>query len=355
MKSLLTNILPAVLSLCTAASAASPPGYVLGWGDNVAGQATGVPSGQAYYSTGMVTIAGQALSNVVGVAASSASGFGLKADGTVIGWGNSWGGESVGYQTPYPHRANGQVLVGGQPLTNVLSISGARSAEVGFGVALLQGGTVVTWGYDKFGRTDVPAALSGVAAISAGAYHVLALRSNGTVVVWGRSNPPPRDLTNVMAIAAGTESGRNLAMLKDGTVRDWPVLSAEFSTAVPRGLTNVVAVAAGGGYSLALKRDGTVEGWGQNDLGQVTGTPTTVFPHQTTGTVVLAGTVLSNVVAIAAAGEYSLALKDNGTVVSWGHPRGMQMAVPAGLTNVVAIAAGQDFCLALTTNRWIPK
>jgi alpha-tubulin suppressor-like RCC1 family protein len=60
--------------------------------------------------------------------------------------------------------------------------------------------------------------------------------------------------------------------------------------------------------------------------------------------------VLSNVVAIAAGNEYSLALRKDGTVVSWGHPFSMQMVVPSGLSNVVAIAAGENFCLAITTN-----
>jgi hypothetical protein len=75
--------------------------------------------------------------------------------------------------------------------------------------------------------------------------------------------------------------------------------------------------------------------------------------------------VLSNVAAIAAAGSYmyeigyGMALKQNGTVVSWGNFSHHQIAnVPEGLSNVVAIAAGGcgssgnsgGFCLAITTN-----
>ena len=62
-------------------------------------------------------------------------------------------------------------------------------------------------------------------------------------------------------------------------------------TTVPGGLSNVVAIAAGGYHSLALKSDGTVVGWGDNGYGQTT---------------VPAG--LSNVAAIAAGGYHSLAL-----------------------------------------------
>src|ERR1035437_220435 len=47
-------------------------------------------------------------------------------------------------------------------------------------------GTVVAWGYNAYGQTNVPAGLSGVVtAIAAGGYHTVALKTNGTVVAWG--------------------------------------------------------------------------------------------------------------------------------------------------------------------------
>jgi len=86
---------------------------------------------------------------------------------------------------------------------------------------------------------------------------------------------------------------------RDRTVFSWPVLSAEFASDIPAGLQDVVAVAAGGGHSLALPRSGTVFGWGANDSGQATGVPTTGFPNQATGLVVVARQTLTNVVGIA--------------------------------------------------------
>jgi hypothetical protein len=57
---------------------------------------------------------------------------------------------------------------------------------------------------------------------------------------------------------------------------------------------------------------------------------------------------LTNVVAIAAGEGHSLALKADGTVVSWGADSSYGLTnVPAGLTNVVAIAAGVWHSLAL--------
>jgi hypothetical protein len=104
-------------------------------------------------------------------------------------------------------------------------------------------------------------------------------------------------------------------------------------TNVPPDLTNVVAVAAGYDFSLALKADGTVTAWGTNSYGQ-----TTVPPG------------LSNVVAIAAGYDFSLALKADGSVVGWGDNDASQITFPAGLTNVVSIAAGNQFAMALKKN-----
>jgi alpha-tubulin suppressor-like RCC1 family protein len=107
---------------------------------------------------------------------------------------------------------------------------------------------------------------------------------------------------------------------------------------VPSGLTNVIAIAAGYQHTLALTREGTVVAWGTNDHGQCN---------------VPAG--LPNVIAIAAGDDHSLALKADGTVVAWGGgtdntgkwPSFGQCIVPPGLTNVVAIAGGGAHSLAL--------
>ncbi len=124
-------------------------------------------------------------------------------------------------------------------------------------------------------------------------------------------------------------AGLPLAGHTAGLVTVWGDNSSG-QTNVPPNLTNVVAIAAGYDFSLALKADGTVAAWGDNTYGQTT---------------VPAG--LTNAAAIAAGYDFSLALKGDGTVVGWGDNASNQITVPSGLSNVVAIAAGYQFSLAL--------
>ncbi len=56
---------------------------------------------------------------------------------------------------------------------------------------------------------------------------------------------------------------------------------------------------------------------------------------------------LSNVVAIAAGGDHSLALKSDGTIVAWGSNDHGESTIPAGLGPGIAISAGFADSMAL--------
>ena len=99
---------------------------------------------------------------------------------------------------------------------------------------------------------------------------------------------------------------------------------------VPIGLTNIIAIAAGGWHSLALRADRTIVAWGDNSRGQIA---------------VPSG--LGDVLAVAGGGFHTLALKSDGTVVAWGWKPYGQTNVPVGLSNVVSVAAGPWHSLAL--------
>ncbi|WP_081916052.1 RCC1 domain-containing protein [Saccharothrix sp. NRRL B-16314] len=87
-------------------------------------------------------------------------------------------------------------------------------------------------------------------------------------------------------------------------------------------LTSVTAIKGGTTHTVALRADGSVLSWGANYDGQLgDGTTTnryTPVPVCAVGATNCAADPLTGVTAIAAGGEHNLALLSDGTVVSWG-------------------------------------
>jgi hypothetical protein len=101
-------------------------------------------------------------------------------------------------------------------------------------------------------------------------------------------------------------------------------------TNVLANLTNVIAIAAGGDQSLALLSNGTVTNW-----------------RASFGAIPVSAT---NVAAIVAGTNFCMALRSNGTVIAWGNNTLGQTNVPSALSNVVAIAAGGAQAFALRSD-----
>lgn len=202
-------------------------------------------------------------------------------------------------------------------------------------------GTVIAWGDNSYGQTNIPAGLTGVVQISAGfGGTVLALKSDGKVVAWGANTTGaakvPTDLSGVVQVAAAYMS--SVALKSDGTVRIW---GAGFNAIppipfvpTPVKIENIVQISSSYGHLLALKRDGTVVAYGHNAQGQCD---------------VPSG--LNHVVQVSAGDHHSLALKSDGSVVSWGAKSisGLN-TLPVGLTGVVQVVAGSDYSLAILKN-----
>ena len=121
-------------------------------------------------------------------------------------------------------------------------------------------------------------------------------------------------------------------------------------------INNIISVAAGYSHALALTADGAVYSWGRNSRGQlgIGSQEAQNAPQRVYG-------LDSGVAAVAAGGNISFALLDDGTVRSWGMnddghlgngegETGLNSYTPVkvlNLTNIVQVAAGHDHGVAL--------
>ena len=120
------------------------------------------------------------------------------------------------------------------------------------------------------------------------------------------------------------------------------------------GLSDIIAVDAGHNHSLALDTNGNVWVWGDNEYCQQgngnVGGANSLIAHQVAG--------ISHATAIAAGWAHTMVLKDDGTVWAWGYNSAGQLGdgtavnktVPIqipDLTDVCAIAAGNQHSMAL--------
>src|ERR1043165_8638980 len=53
-------------------------------------------------------------------------------------------------------------------------------------VAVRPNGSVIGWGYNGSGQSDVPTGLTSALQVAAGGYHSLAVKPDGTVLAWGQ-------------------------------------------------------------------------------------------------------------------------------------------------------------------------
>ena len=158
---------------------------------------------------------------------------------------------------------------------------------------------------------------------------VLLMSANLMVIPWTEPFFIPPSIVSASPVSLEAGSFHSLALKADGTVEGW---GESLASVGPPGLSNVVMLAAGDTHNLALRSDRTILAWGLGSLGQ------TDVPANAT-----------NVVAIAAGRNHSLAVREDGTVVQWGNDSAMTNA-PASATNVVAVTAGTTFSVALRSN-----
>jgi len=191
---------------------------------------------------------------------------------------------------------------------NWLAVSGGRS----FTLALKPDGSLWGWGYnyfyqqfggppsDRYTPTHVGTEYNNWVAVAAGGDHSLGLRADGSLWSSGANSAGQCGL--------GYLSEKVVGPARIGLDNDW------------------AAIAAGTSHSLAIKTDGSLWAWGQNDRAQLglndTGnrnTPTRVGSD-------------NDWAAVSGGFNHSLGIKTNGTLWGWGDNVNGQLGVGAPLT-----------------------
>ena len=199
--------------------------------------------------------------------------------------------------------------------------------------AIRADGTLVCWGNNVFGQADPPDGI--YTAVTAGEFQSCGLRTDGSVTCWGRNllfdnfTTPPLD-GSYTAVSAGF---RTCAVRTDGTVTCWPVIE-NFCWSVDResdgGPDHVHvcwdpdeslsrsynAIAVAGWTECGLGTDGAITCWGlYSDV-----PPAGIYK------------------AVSAGVDHSCAIRVDDSIVCWGDsvfgqadpPDGRYMAVAAG-------------------------
>lgn len=349
-------------------------GNVGAWGNNDFGQ---LGTGNDESKNQPIWIPG--LTGVIDIGAGNYHSIALKNDGTVWTWGYNRSGELGRTDEPDDY-APGKV----GSIVGVIAVA----AGDGHSLALKSDGTVWGWGTNRYGQADPSNdaeaivtrpvkidGLSGVRAIAAGGTFSLALLEDGTVRSWGGNNSgqlgngeaePGATLVNRLLLGrkvlsrgdGGEDPGRRLRARATGRGETPGVAGKSIVknlelgaiivnlTGVSKvsGLTGVVAIDAGGSHALALRSDSTLWAWGNNNwgalgLGDRTNRP---GPSRLNS--------LDRVTALAAGSDHSLATTVDRTLWAWGDNTSKQL----GSSSLPASAApdGEEFAVDPVT---VPK
>ena len=282
------------------------------------------------------------------------------------------------------------------PVTTLLDGNNWKSIAGGddHTIAIKTDGSLWTWGWNYYGQlgvddrtnrsTPVTTLLGGNnwKSIAGGRFHTIAIKTDGTLWTWGRNqvgqlgvNDTTNRSTPVTTLLGGNNwksiaggGDHTIAIKTDGSLWTWGwnfygELGVNDTTTRSTPVTTLLggnnwkSIAGGGFHTIAIKTDGTLWNWGENNFGQLGVNDTTT--RSTPVTTILGGT---NWKSIAGGGDHIIAIKTDGSLWSWGFNANGQLGVNdttirstpvttlLGGNNWKSIAGGSRNTIALKTD-----
>ena len=340
--SLKDNGAAAGTSYCLRVAKTSNPMW--SWGGNEYGQ---LGQGGATSTQNVTLTQIGALTNWKTIEPGSRNTYALRSDGTLWVWGdNSFAQLGQGFASSSQHLTT-PVQVG---TSNAWTYIGSGNGY--FAGAIDTSGRLWMWGDNFWGQTSQATTTTPVTAptqvgsdttwssVSTGFGQTVAIKTNGTMWSWGDNAKgqlgngtittpivvPAQIGTDTDWVNVTTGTAHSVAIKSNGTMWAWGdddfgQLGHGGATTTPNPVptqigtdTDWLDVEALGGTNIALKTDGTLWGWGSNTSGQLgqgaSSTPVTAPVQIGTDT---------DWVDVSVGAAHVLAIKSNGTMWSWGN------------------------------------
>jgi len=343
-------------------------GHIFVWGSDTHKQVSNAPTGENWSYT-----------NFLEVVAGHDHGFAIRADGTIVAWGANARGEST-VDKAFSILEEPEVILEEpdppyeQPAAECMPIPhwndsnaqpwyhdyGLRD-RIGCGVAhtsYLRPGdnTAAGLGMSLYGQLDAP---SGVAFKKLTAQHAqtLGIDVDGVLHVWGFNEGnyvtnAPTGTGNCKTVSSGRANG--VLLLHTGETITWAIDASPNNTSAqrateglpvfdpnaPEDAPKIVDVACGQYHTIGLMSDGSIISGGFYTIPEDRKDTSSIMPAPEE----------SNFVQIAAGGAQSMAITDEGRIVSWGLDGGE--GVPEG-TGWRSIACGQTYAVALHKHGYV--
>jgi alpha-tubulin suppressor-like RCC1 family protein len=312
------------------------------WGNNCRGQ---LGDNTTVNKSSPVSVVG-GFTDWCQISAGSYFSLGLRQNGTIWAWGCNAGGR-LGDNTTVS-KSSPVSVVGG--FTDWCQIDAGNQQSL----AIRQNGTAWAWGYNvraglgdntETNRSSPVSVVGGFcdwSQVSAGNYFSLGVRTNGTAWAWGfnlqgnlgdntscltapnRSSPVSvvGGFCDWCQVSAG--NGHSLGVRTTGSAWSWgagnygrlgndSTSNRSSPVSVVGGFTDWCQVSAAGNFSLAVRQNGTAWAWGQNNAGQL-GDNTAVAKSSPVS--VVGG--FTDWCQISNGSNHSLAVRQNGTAWAWG-------------------------------------